>query len=112
MPVNGPRVERFDGDVPKDLHGITAAKLYIAQVVDPQGYRHVVLLIRIPNDKGPDKFLTFPQDFYKNMGVLPDWLEKKVRDLICPEETKATKKRKKRKKVKQLTDDVVDVMEL
>jgi hypothetical protein len=83
MPVIGPRNERFEGDIPKDLHGIALAKLYIAQAVDPKGYRHVVLLVRTGTE-GNEKFLTFPTNFYSQMAALPSWFEEKVRAVLIP----------------------------
>ena len=122
MPVDGPRQERFEGDVPKDLHGLTPVKLYIAQAVDPQGYRRVVMITRIPNESGPDKLLTFPGDFWNDMGVLPGWLEERVRRILFPEEVEATKSKSDRRrelgkgarrgKTHQLPEDDVDVMEV
>jgi hypothetical protein len=115
MPVDGPRQERFEGDVPKDLHGLTSVKLYLAQVVDPRGYRRVVMITRIPNDAGPDKLLTFPEDFWRQMGVLPAWLEERVRKILIPEKAEAAKSQSQKRHElvpdgKQLPEDNVDVI--
>ena len=116
MPVDGPRQERFEGDIAKDLHGLTSVKLYIVQAVDPQGYRRVIMITRIPNDTGPDKLLTFPEDFWRQMGVLPNWLEEKVRKILIPEEAEAAKSKSQKRRelvpggIKQLPEDDVDVM--
>lgn len=123
MPVDGPRKERFEGDVPKDLHGITPIRWYMAQVVDPQGYRHVVMICRIPNEGGPDRLLAMPESTYGEMGILPGWLEEKVRPVLFPEEVEAAKSNEQRRrelgasggrrgKTKQLPDDAVDVMDV
>jgi hypothetical protein len=121
MPVDGPRKERFEGDIPKDLHGITPIQWYMAQAVDPQGYRHVILVVRIPNDAGPDKLMALPEDTYNQMGVLPGWLEERVRPILFPEEIEAAKSNAQKRrelgekgrragKTKQLPEDNVDVM--
>lgn len=122
MPVDGPRKERFEGDIPKDLHGITPIKWYMAQVVDPQGYRHVIMVVRIPNEDGPDKLMALPEETYSQMGVLPGWLEERIRPVLFPEEVEAakTKSEKRRElaqgarrgKTRQLPEDDVDVMEM
>ena len=117
MPVDGPRNQRFENDVPKTLHGITKLELFLAQAVDPQGYRRVILVGKIPNDKGLSKLLTFPEDFWDKMGTPPKWLEEKIRETILPDEQVVLDKEQARrqlstKKVKteQLRSDDVDVM--
>jgi hypothetical protein len=85
--VRKPTDQRFDGDVPKTLQGIVETPLYMAQCVDPDGVRHVIMLV-----KAGDRIFTFPLNFWKDMGVLPEWLEKQVRAMIFPEESKPKEK--------------------
>ena len=118
MPVDGPRNQRFDGDTPKTLHGIAKLEMYIAQAVDPQGYRRVVLVGKVPNEGGQSKLVTFPENLWEQMGVLPKWLEDKVRETILPDEVTVNEELKSRRerfdrkseKAEQLRSDDVNVM--
>ena len=114
MPVDGPRNQRFDGDTPKTLQGIAKLEMYLAQAVDPQGYRRVVLVGKVPNDSGPSKLLTFPENLWDQMGVPPQWLEEKIRETILPDEHVELNKEQARKnlstKQPKLRSDDVNVM--
>lgn len=122
MPVDGPRQQRFEEDVPKTVHGVTPAKLYFVQAVDPKGYRQVAMIARAHNDDGPDLLYAFPPDFWSQMGKLPQWLEEKVRPVLFPEEVEAAKTNEQKRqelatktrrgKTRQLPEDAVDVMEV
>lgn len=105
--VDGPRNERFDGDVPKSLHGMIKMDLHMAQCVDPKGYRKMVII-----GKAGKKLFTFPNGFWESMGVCPPWLEEQVRPILFgeEEEPKKTSKKKARKRAQQLGSDDVDVM--
>ena len=117
MPVDGPRNRRFEGDTPKTLHGIAKLEMFIAQAVDPQGYRRVVLVGKVPNNDGPSKLLTFPENLWDQMGVPPKWLEDSIRETILPDEVvvkdepvSRREKFDKKMKAEQLSSDDVNVM--
>lgn len=119
MPVDGPRNQRFEDDVPKTLHGITKLEMFLVQAVDQQGYRRIILLGMIPSDKGQSKLLTFPEDFWDKMGVPPAWLEEQIRGIILPDERATLNKEQARRelstnkvKTEQLRPDDVNVMGL
>ena len=117
MPVDGPRNQRFDGDSPKTLHGIAKLEMFLVQAVDPQGYRRIILVGKIPNDEGQSKLVTFQDDFWDNMGVPPKWLDEKIREAILPDEQAELNREEARKilstkkvRPEQLRSDDVDVM--
>lgn len=104
--VDGPRNERFDGDVPKSLHGMIKMDLHLAQCVDPKGYRRMVIVSKVGK-----KLYTFPPEFWDAMGVCPPWLEEQVRPILFGDESEPKKSSKKaRSQAKQLGADDVDVM--
>jgi sugar/nucleoside kinase (ribokinase family) len=122
MPVDGPRQQRFDEDVPKTIHGVAPVSLHLVQAVDPKGYRRIALVAQVANDQGSDMLFGFPPDFWDNMGKLPEWLEQQIRPVLFPEEVEAARtnsekrrdlaKKTRRGKTKQLPEDAVDVMEV
>lgn len=101
--VDGPRNTRFDGDSPKDLHGLAKMDLHLCQCVDPKGYRRMVVVA----STGKTLF-TFPAEFWEAMGTMPQWLEDQVRPILFGKE--AEPKKTSQKAVTQLTADRVDVM--
>jgi hypothetical protein len=106
--VDGPRNERFESDVPKDVHGLVKMDLHMCQCVDPKGYRRMVIVGKVGK-----KLYTFPAEFWDAMGVCPQWLEEQIRPMLFGEEdppVAKTKGKSKTKAAKQLGDDNVDVM--
>ena len=109
--IDGPRNQRFDGDIAKDVHGMIRMEMHLVQCVDPKGYRRMVIV-----GKAGKKLYTFPDGFWENMGVVPQWLEEKLRPMLYPDEAaeesraKAQAKRGKASKPEQLGSDKVEVM--
>jgi len=105
--VEGPRNERFDGDVPKSLHGMIKMELHLTQCVAPKGFRRMIVI-----GKAGKKLYTFPNGFWESMGVCPAWLEEQVRPILFGEEgeTKKSSSKKGRSRTKQIGSDDVDVM--
>lgn len=103
--IEGPRNERFDGDTPKDLHGMARMDLHLTQCVDPKGYRRMVII-----GKAGKNLYTFPTEFWDAMGVCPQWLEDQVRPILFGEEEGPNKAKLPLPKAPQLGPDEVDVM--
>lgn len=109
--VDGPRQQRFEEDTPKTLHGMIPVKTYMCQCVDPQGYRRMIMVVRVPAEPR-DKLFTYPQGFWDEMGSLPEWLAPQVEKLLYPEkmvEEKKISRKRSTTKTEQLENDQVDV---
>jgi len=105
--VDGPRNKRFDGDTPKDVHGLMKMDLHLCQCVDPKGFRRMIIVAKVGK-----KLFTFPAEFWEAMGTPPQWLEEQLRPILFGEEavSKVTKKSSKSNKPSQLGSDKVDVL--